>query len=76
LSIIFILWKKTDKTKPVGKHFSRSDHKIIDDVEIHVLEFIKKPPKREEAKLIRDRVEKRWIHLLRIPAPEGLNIED
>ena len=72
----FYTVEKPDKTKPVGKHFSRSDHKTIDDMEIHVLEFIKKPPKSEAANIIRDRVEKRWIHLLRTPAPGGLNIED
>jgi hypothetical protein len=72
----FYTVEKTDKTKPVGKHFSKSDHKSIDDMEIHVLEFIKKPAKSEAAKIIRDRVEKRWIHLLRTPAQGGLYIED
>jgi hypothetical protein len=67
---------KKDQTKPVGKHFSLMNHRGTDDMEIHVLEFIKKPPSSDVALEIRNRVEKRWIHLLRSPAPLGLNIED
>jgi hypothetical protein len=68
--------EKSDKTKPVSKHLSGSSHQGLDDVEIHILEYIKKPPTSEIASLVRDRVEKRWIHLLKSPAPLGLNIED
>jgi hypothetical protein len=72
----FYTVNKPDKSKPVGKHFSQLDHHDIDDMEIHVLEFVSKPPRSQAAEQIRDRVEKRWIHLLRTPAPGGLNIED
>jgi hypothetical protein len=72
----FYTVEKPDKSKPVGKHFSLPDHKGIDDMDIFVLEFISKPPKSEAAARIRDRVEKRWIHLLRTTAPGGLNIDD
>ena len=65
-----------DMTKPVEKHFSQMDHRGTDDMLIHVLEFIKKPPSSEVAAKVRDKVEKRWIHLLRSLAPQGLNIED
>jgi hypothetical protein len=68
--------EKKDQLKPVGKHFSQGSHAGLDDVEIHVLEFIKKPPTSEVGKEVRNRVEKRWIHLLRTPAPLGLNLED
>ena len=68
--------EKYDRTKAVGLHFSQKDHNGINDIEISVLEFIKKPPRSPEAAIIRDRVEKRWIHLLRCPAPQGLNIFD
>jgi hypothetical protein len=67
---------KSDETKPVGKHFSQMNQRGTDDMNIHVLEFIKKPPSSEVAAHIRNKVEKRWIHLLRSPAPQGLNIED
>jgi transposase-like protein len=60
----------------LGLHFSKGDHNGLQDVEITVLEFIKKLPRSPEASKIRDRVEKRWIHLLRCPAPQGLNIFD
>ena len=65
-----------DKQKSLGHHFQTQDHQGISDVEIHVLEFIKKTPCSDAAKAIRDRVERRWIHLLRCLAPAGLNIDD
>jgi hypothetical protein len=67
---------KQDQLKPVSKHFSQAPHTGLDDVEIHILEFIKKPPASEVAGLIRNKVEKRWIHLFKTPAPLGLNLED
>jgi hypothetical protein len=67
---------KEDRSKALGLHFSKGDHNGIQDVQITVLEFIKKPPRSPEAAKIRDRVEKRWIHLLRCPAPQGLNMFD
>jgi hypothetical protein len=67
---------KCDQTKPVGKHFSQLDHNGTRDMDIHVLEFIKMPPKSQAALTVRNRVERRWIHLLRTPAPKGLNIDD
>jgi hypothetical protein len=72
----FYTVEKPDKSKPVGKHFSQLDHKGIDDMDIYILEFISKPPKSLAAAAIRDRVEKRWIHLLRSTAPRGLNLDD
>jgi hypothetical protein len=72
----FLDVEKGDKSKAVGLHFSQKDHNGILDMKISVLEFIKKPPRSPEAAIIRDRVEKRWIHLLRCPAPQGLNIFD
>jgi hypothetical protein len=67
---------KSDQMKPVGKHFSSLGHNGIEDMIIHVLEFIKMPPKSGAASLVRNRVEKHWIHLLRTPSPKGLNIDD
>ena len=64
------------KTITVGRHFSHTSHNGLFDLEISVVEFIKKPPKSEAAQIIRDRVERRWIHVLRTKAPQGLNIED
>jgi hypothetical protein len=64
------------KIQPVGAHFSKKDHLGTKDLKIQVLDFINLPPKSERAKEIRLRVEKKWIHLLRCPAPHGMNIFD
>ena len=65
-----------DLTKTVARHFSLRCHNSIGDVEITVLEYISKAPASQAAKTIRDRVERRWMHLLRTCAPQGLNIDD
>ena len=64
-----------NKEKPLGLHFYQSCRKNP-EIKCHILEFIKKPPRSPEAQIIRDRIEKRWIHLLKTPVPLGLNIED
>ena len=61
--------------KPLGIHFLRNCSRSP-ELEVHILEFIKKPPRSPEALTIRNRIEKRWIHLLRTPVPMGLNLED
>ena len=60
----------------MSKHFSHPSHNALKDVEISVLEFIKKAPRSPQASVIRNKVEKRWTHLLRCLAPYGLNIEN
>ena len=64
-----------NKDKPLGVLFSHNC-KENPAIKVHILEFIKKPPKSPEALTIRNRVEKRWIHLLKTPAPLGLNSDD
>ena len=64
------------KTDAIGLHFSSPDHKGINDISIHVLEFIRLPPHSDRALILRLQLEKNWIHLLRCPAPRGLNIFD
>jgi hypothetical protein len=63
---------KADSTKPVGKHFSQMDHRGTDDMRLRIHQ---KPPSSAVAAEVRNKVEKRWIHLLRSPAPQGLNID-
>ena len=60
----------------VGMHFSQPDHKGTKDFKIQVLEYISLPPQSMRSLAIRLRVEKKWIHTLRCPAPQGLNIFD
>ena len=64
-----------NKEKPLGAHFSQKC-RVNPSIRVHILEFIKKPPRSPEALTIRNRIEKRWIHLLKTPAPLGLNLED
>ena len=66
---------KGHQDKPIPQHFSRGDHRGIDDVRITILEFIKMPPRSPQASLIRHRVESKWTHVLRTLAPQGLNLE-
>ena len=68
--------EKPDLQKAVGRHFAAIDRKEVADMEISVLEFIKKAPKSPASMIIRDRVERKWMNLLRTTAPQGLNIED
>jgi hypothetical protein len=62
--------------QPVGIHFSKPDHNGIKDLKIQILEFIKLHPESDKAQIIRLKEEKKWIHLLRCPAPNGMNIFD
>ena len=63
------------KIDPIGSHFSMPDHDT-DDIQISVLAFITLTPESKEALALRLKVEKKWIHLMRCPAPTGLNIFD
>ena len=63
-------------TDAVGTHFSADTHHGIEDLIISVLAFITITPQSEAALRYRLKVEKDWIHGLRCPAPEGLNILD
>jgi hypothetical protein len=60
----------------VGRHFSSTNHKCLDDVLIHVLEFIHPGSKSPASQRIRDEVERKWIHMLTSTAPFGLNSAD
>ena len=65
-----------DCEKSVSRHFSQPNHNGLKDLNISVLEFIKKPPRSPHAATIRLRVEKHWTHTLRSLAPIGLNSEN
>jgi hypothetical protein len=62
--------------QPVGIHFSKPGHNGIKDLKIQILEFIKLHPESNKAEIIRLKEEKKWIHLLRCPVPNGMNIFD
>jgi len=68
--------RRNDQTKPVGAHFTQAGHNRKSDIQITILEFIKKPPRSPQAIVIRHRVESKWTHTLRTLAPQGLNLEN
>ena len=68
--------EKDDTEKSVSRHFNSIGHNGIKDMTIHVLEFIKKPPRSIQATNIRNRRETSWTHALRTLAPYGLNMEN
>jgi hypothetical protein len=64
------------RPQPVGLHFSAQDHIGTRDLKIQVLDFVKAHPDSKQAGKCRLKVEKKWIHRLRCPAPYGMNIFD
>ena len=66
---------RPEKPDPIGLHFSKPQHDET-DVRISVLAFITLTPHSEQSLRMRLKVEKKWIHLMRCPAPYGLNIFD
>jgi hypothetical protein len=67
---------KNKREEPIGRHFSSPDHNGIQDILIHVLEFIKAPSKSPPGQLLRDQYERMWIHRLQTLSPHGLNTVD
>ena len=60
----------------IGRHFNLPNHKGLQDIEIHILDFIDKHPDSKEAQTQRDEKEYNWIQELRSYRPRGLNIID
>ena len=60
----------------IGKHFNLPGHKGLEDVEIHILDFIHAHPAGRKSKYLRDLVEFNWIQRLHTNAPLGLNTMD
>jgi hypothetical protein len=68
--------KKDNKLLPIARHFNLPDHKQLDDIEIHIVDFIYRHPDSQEASKLRDKIEKNWILRLRTSAPHGINTMD
>ena len=66
----------TSITIRIGRHFSQEDHNGLEDVEIHIVDFIHQHPSSPGAAYLRDKIEKNWIQRLRTSAPYGINIMD
>jgi hypothetical protein len=67
---------KNKRDEPIGRHFSSPTHRGIQDIHIHVLEFIKAPSKSPPGLLLRDQSERKWIFRLQSLSPHGLNTVD
>ena len=72
----FYLIKHKKEDHEVSRHFNQKSHNGLDDVEIHVLWFIKHDAKKDYTKNIRLKYEFDWIHCLRTQIPLGLNTID
>ena len=68
--------EKKTKPQPVGLHFRASDHFGTRDVRAQIVDFIHFHPQSCKTAEVRLRVEKKWIHHLRCPAPHDMNIFD
>ncbi len=62
--------------KPIPFHFNSLGHNGTKDMEIYVLEYIKKPALSKQAQNIRLKRETNWVHVLRTLSPHGLNWEN
>ena len=68
-----------DNDTTVARHFNRcppESPSLHNGLRINVATFIPAPPDTREAKLLRDRKEKRWMHRLQTITPFGLNLMD
>ena len=66
--------KNCDDT--IGKHFNLRDHNGLDDIKIHIVDFIHQHPSSEQSISLRRTIEKSWQHRLHTNAPLGLNIQE
>ena len=60
----------------IGKHFNSAGHNGLDDVEIHIVDFIHAHPHGQKSKQLRDLIEFNWIQRMHCNAPTGLNLMD
>ena len=67
---------RDDIEKVIPLHFNSQGHKGIKDMQITVLEYIRKSPKSQQAMKIRLIREKHWTHTLHSLSPIGLNMEN
>ena len=65
-----------DPDSEIARHFNSSSHKQLDDVMIHVVDFIYAAPHTQKSKHLRDLLEFNWIQRLHTNAPLGLNVMD
>ena len=70
---------KHNNDTTVGRHFNvcpPDNPQLSDSMNITVISFIPSHPDSRDAKMHRDREEKRWMHRLQSIMPKGLNLMD
>ena len=60
----------------MGKHFNTEGHMGLQDVKIHIEDFIHCNPESRRAQTLRNLIEKNWMFKLQTQIPEGLNLID
>jgi len=61
---------------PIERHFKLPNHRGLDSIKIHILQFISAPSQSTPAQDLRNEWELLWIHRLKTLSPLGLNISD
>ena len=69
----FLKISKYDPQSEITRHFNSEFHKGLDDVQIHIVDFIYTAPVSAKAKFLRV-LEFNWIQRLHTNAPMGLNV--
>ena len=65
-----------DGKNDVCKHFNSNGHSGIENLKLHILDFIYAAPNSEFGRALRDEIEFHWIHRLRSQLPHGINTMD
>ena len=68
-----LMTTETDQSFILGSHFTSTNHQVLNNVKIHVLDFILLPPKGEKSRKLHDSIVVDWIHHLSTGLPCGLN---
>ena len=67
---------KNDPDSEIARHFNGAYHQGLDDVTIHIVDFVHAAPHTDKAKYLRDLLEFNWIQRLHTNAQTGLNVMD
>ena len=72
----FLKITKNDPESEIARHFNSQHHMGLDDIVIHIIDFVYASPHTPKAKYLRDLLEFNWIQRLHTNAPMGLNVMD
>ena len=68
--------QRNDGKNDVCKHFNDTGHSGIDNLKLHILDFIHAAPNSDFGRALRDQIEFHWIQRLRSQLPHGINTMD